>query len=1498
MPLDIGSAIGTVRIDYSAVRRAVAAIQSSLGRLSGGDSAFAKVGKSAEAGLGKVNKSAGSAEDSIKKLSTTLDKINPAVMLGVGAAAAAAAGLVVKSAFDMNSTLETTQLQFETLMGSTDAAREHVAFLFEFAKKTPFETGPIIEASRMLQTFGGAALNTEENLTLIGDASAAVSAPINELGFWVGRLYSNLKGGQPFGEAAMRLQELAVLSPQARQQMEALQESGASADEVFALFQANLGNFTGAMEKQAGTWSGMISTLKDSLQLASAEGMKPFFDSAKEGIASTIAALNSPEFVAGVKDFAAGLGSALKVIVPLAVEHGPLLLKVLTGVGVALGTLSVSLKVAAGIATLKTAFAGLTGASAAAGVASSGALAGTMAALTPLLPVIGLVVAAVGLLAVAWAKDWGGIRAKTAEAIESIRGIIDKGLAQWRGFWEKHGDGIVKFAGHLWAAVKSHFAAGMTVVSNILQAAGALLRGDWEELGRHLSEAAHAWIDGWRETFSHLGDAIGPALEAAGQRIAAWWNGIDWEELARQALAELKAGFTEGESAADGPIPMDGLFGMAANSGYAAGARAREQFLAGWEQGAQEPTTDAWVERAAAEAAAAMEDAARSAESADRVLLQHANNYEYVARAATTAGRALSSAAVYIALSGERSKLAADDTGKFAAGLGQLGEKARAALDELNAAKAAAEAYAAAFAAVQVDYVTELPGGDEPLVAPEQTVSIVTGGLSEGDAALLSEYRGEVEKLQEELYNLTNGIGTFGVEQGKINEMISGAQGELAHYQELMAPLEGVVGEVSTAHRGLSVNVDAVHQGIYDQLVQMGAAQEVITAYAVATGIMSEEQARAVLQAAAVKVEIERLALKIAEGLPIETALADLDSFIQKIETGVTPATETMAADVPARVVEMKDAMSEGALAAGEAVPAGITEGINTRLEEATTAAEGAATDVVDAVKNVFGVESPSTVFAEIGGELMAGLRDGVEDGAAAVITLVEETAEQVLGAWDEFIDRAPNVGKAIMLGVMEGIEDYRGMLIAIMKEIARQAYEEMMAAIYAYSPSRLFMNTGRAIIEGIVVGLEENEWQLTEQMNALGQQLGTAAGEIGGLVGASFLEAVQIARAEMWEDILQQLEDADHPEEVDTYLEGLGSMYLDMASTLAGIAGGFEDVFEATTIDPLQAKLDDATDNLEGYDDIILGLADSLGLVERGLISSNAQLLEWSPAQAAAFIANLQGAPFAEFFDADQIAGLNVLQGLLHDRNDLLVDQAAIQAELTAEMERQAALEEKRAQLKFLQDQMELVELIRENGLSTSILDGLELGLDADAGALMDAMVAAMSELVAAAEEELDIASPSRVFRDIGEQIMDGLAAGIDSVRTPTDALREQFDALGRVFNPARSPINALQTQLQGVEAGLESSMDAADALGAHLGRVPGTLSAPADALGSFMGRLNVMPPRALGGLLGQQTPQGAALTTNAQTVNIFGGLHYDAAGETTPGDVLRSLYRKNMGL
>lgn len=103
---------------------------------------------------------------------------------------------------------------------------------------------------------------------------------------------------------------------------------------------------------------------------------------------------------------------------------------------------------------------------------------------------------------------------------------------------------------------------------------------------------------------------------------------------------------------------------------------------------------------------------------------------------------------------------------------------------------------------------------------------------------------------------------------------------------------------------------------------------------------------------------------------------------------------------------------------------------------------------------------------------------------------------------------------------------------------------------------------------------------------------------------------------------------------------------------------------------------------------------------------------------------------------------------------------------ELVAQQERMAQLARQQENLRFLEQQADLLELIAEKGLDAeAILGGLELGLDANVDDLIAAMSAAMEAVIAQAEEELGIASPSRVFEKIGGEAMKGMAMGIQGL-------------------------------------------------------------------------------------------------------------------------------------
>lgn len=208
-----------------------------------------------------------------------------------------------------NSQFENFELQFTTLLKSQDKAQAKIQELAKFAEVTPYELPEIVEATRLLQTFGGVALTTQENLTLIGDSAAAVNAPFKEVAFWTGRMYSSMQSGRPFGEASMRMQELGIMSGETRNKLEEMQKAGASGSELWKVYSEAIGDkFAGAMVRLSRTFGGIMSTLSDFQSMLIRVGGEDYFKVIRDGLLRFYDAIAKPETTEALINLAKAIG--------------------------------------------------------------------------------------------------------------------------------------------------------------------------------------------------------------------------------------------------------------------------------------------------------------------------------------------------------------------------------------------------------------------------------------------------------------------------------------------------------------------------------------------------------------------------------------------------------------------------------------------------------------------------------------------------------------------------------------------------------------------------------------------------------------------------------------------------------------------------------------------------------------------------------------------------------------------------------------------------------------------------------------------------------------------------------------------------------------------------------------------------------------------------------------------------------------------------------------
>lgn len=204
------------------------------------------------------------ATESSKKAGAAFDGLTKKIIkLTVAFFAVKKAMALFTKAMELAGNAEALRTQFDTLLGGADAAEERMKELVEFAATTPFDIPGVGKASKILETLTKGALSTGEGLRFVGDIAAFSGERFQDMAVHVGRLFSGLNSGRAVGESLGRLQELGLISAEARKQIEDLQKAGKAGDQVWKIAAEDLARFGGSMAKMSGTFQGKLSNLGD-----------------------------------------------------------------------------------------------------------------------------------------------------------------------------------------------------------------------------------------------------------------------------------------------------------------------------------------------------------------------------------------------------------------------------------------------------------------------------------------------------------------------------------------------------------------------------------------------------------------------------------------------------------------------------------------------------------------------------------------------------------------------------------------------------------------------------------------------------------------------------------------------------------------------------------------------------------------------------------------------------------------------------------------------------------------------------------------------------------------------------------------------------------------------------------------------------------------------------------------------------------------------------------
>ncbi|MFT3786658.1 MAG: tape measure protein [Tepidisphaeraceae bacterium] len=196
---------------------------------------------------------------------------------GIGAVLGALKGAA--SGITLAADLEQVGVAFETMLGSGEAAKALMADLTKFSAATPFEFPEIASSAKKLLAFGVGADQMTAKLTMLGDVSAGIGAPLEDIAAIYGKIKSR---GQLTGETLNQMAERGIPIYKALAKTLGVNESQIAGmvtagtigfdkvDKALASLSGTGGQFSGMMAKQSQTLAGLWSTLTDNVGLTMA----------------------------------------------------------------------------------------------------------------------------------------------------------------------------------------------------------------------------------------------------------------------------------------------------------------------------------------------------------------------------------------------------------------------------------------------------------------------------------------------------------------------------------------------------------------------------------------------------------------------------------------------------------------------------------------------------------------------------------------------------------------------------------------------------------------------------------------------------------------------------------------------------------------------------------------------------------------------------------------------------------------------------------------------------------------------------------------------------------------------------------------------------------------------------------------------------------------------------------------------------------------------------
>ena len=160
----------------------------------------------------------------------------------------------------------------------------------------------------------------------------------------------------------------------------------------------------------------------------------------------------------------------------------------------------------------------------------------------------------------------------------------------------------------------------------------------------------------------------------------------------------------------------------------------------------------------------------------------------------------------------------------------------------------------------------------------------------------------------------------------------------------------------------------------------------------------------------------------------------------------------------------------------GKNIVQGVINGITEMAKDAWDAITGLATDLIDKFKEGF---------------------KGIKDKASEIMGGKDGVVERISG----FVGKMKDIGSNIISGLKEGMESAKKKLTSVVTGVGSIITGAIKKIFQIHSPSRVFMEIGRYLDEGLAIGLEDNAYKAVNATEDVANSMTSAISSIADMV-------------------------------------------------------------------------------------------------------------------------------------------------------------------------------------------------------------------------------------------------------------------------------------------------------------------------------------------------------------------------------------------------------------